>query len=91
MIAERWHRTRVPNGSPSRDNWPAPWPSAKRRNPSKNRHRAELIVIGALLHDFVVLSYLHANDLSVAKLHLNIHLASISTVLFTSGWLAAEA
>ncbi|WEZ85733.1 hypothetical protein P6U16_22015 (plasmid) [Rhizobium sp. 32-5/1] len=45
-----------------------------------------------MLLDFVVMSYLHTDDFSMAKLHLNSLLASINTlVLITSGWFAAEA
>jgi nitric oxide reductase NorE protein len=53
---------------------------------------SELIAFGALLIGFMVMSYLHADTFSFAKLHLNARLASLNTlVLITSGWLAAEA
>ena len=53
---------------------------------------SELVAFGALLIGFMVMSYLHPESFSVAKLHLNGRLASVNTlVLITSGWLAAEA
>lgn len=52
----------------------------------------ELVAFGALLGGFMVMSFLHPESFSLAKLHLNGRLASVSTlVLITSSWLAAEA
>lgn len=53
---------------------------------------SELAAFGVLLCGFMVMSYLHAESFSLAKLHLDGRLASINTlVLIASGWLAAEA
>lgn len=52
----------------------------------------ELVAFGALLGGFMVMSFLHPESFSLAKLHLNGRLASANTlVLITSSWLAAEA
>jgi nitric oxide reductase NorE protein len=53
---------------------------------------SELVAFGVLLCGFLVMSFLHPESFSLAKLHLDARLASINTlVLVTSGWLAAEA
>jgi len=53
---------------------------------------SELVAFGVLLSGFLVMSLLHPESFSVAKLHLDARLASVNTlVLITSGWLAAEA
>lgn len=53
---------------------------------------SELAAFGVLLCGFMVMSFLHPESFSLAKLHLNGRLASINTlVLIASGWLAAEA
>jgi nitric oxide reductase NorE protein len=53
---------------------------------------SELVAFGVLLCGFLVMSVLHSESFSLAKLHLDARLASINTfVLITSGWLAAEA
>jgi nitric oxide reductase NorE protein len=53
---------------------------------------SELAAFGILLSGFMVMSFLHPESFSLAKLHLNGRLASINTlVLIASGWLAAEA
>jgi nitric oxide reductase NorE protein len=53
---------------------------------------SELVAFGVLISGFLVMSFLHAESFSLAKLHLDARLASINTlVLITSGWLAAEA
>ena len=53
---------------------------------------SELVAFGVLISGFLVMSYLHTDSFSLAKLHLNARLASVNTlVLITSGWLAAEA
>lgn len=53
---------------------------------------SELAAFGILLSGFMVVSFLHPESFSPAKLHLNGRLASINTlVLIASGWLAAEA
>lgn len=53
---------------------------------------SELAAFGVLLCGFMVMSVLHPESFSLAKLHLNGRLASINTlVLISSGWLAAEA
>ncbi|KQV39946.1 MULTISPECIES: cytochrome c oxidase subunit 3 [unclassified Rhizobium] len=53
---------------------------------------SELIAFGMLIGAFLVMSFLHPESYSIAKLHLNGRLASINTVvLIVSGWLAAEA
>lgn len=53
---------------------------------------SELVAFGVLITGFLVMSVLHAESFSLAKLHLDARLASINTlVLITSGWLAAEA
>jgi nitric oxide reductase NorE protein len=53
---------------------------------------SELVAFGVLIGGFLVMSFLHPESFSIAKLHLDARLASINTlVLITSGWLAAEA
>lgn len=53
---------------------------------------SELVAFGMLISAFLVMSFLHPESYSIAKLHLNGRLASINTiVLIFSGWLAAEA
>ena len=53
---------------------------------------SELVAFGVLLCGFLVMSALHPESFSLAKLHLDARLASVNTlVLITSGWLAAEA
>jgi nitric oxide reductase NorE protein len=53
---------------------------------------SELVAFGVLISGFLVMSWLHPESFSLAKLHLDARLASINTlVLITSGWLAAEA
>ena len=53
---------------------------------------SELAAFGVLLGGFLVMSYLHNESFSLAKIHLDSRLASINTlVLIASGWLAAEA
>lgn len=53
---------------------------------------SELVAFGVLISGFLVMSFLHPESFSLAKLHLDARLASINTlVLITSGWLAAEA
>src|SRR5215212_3425933 len=53
---------------------------------------SELVAFGVLITGFLVMSILHPESFSLAKLHLDARLASINTlVLITSGWLAAEA
>jgi nitric oxide reductase NorE protein len=53
---------------------------------------SELVAFGVLLSGFMVMSFLHPESFSFAKLHLDVRLASVNTlVLITSGWLAAEA
>jgi nitric oxide reductase NorE protein len=53
---------------------------------------SELVAFGVLLSGFLVMSFLHPESFSLAKLHLDARLASFNTlVLITSGWLAAEA
>ena len=53
---------------------------------------SELAAFGILLGGFMVMSVLHPESFSLAKLHLDGRLASINTlVLIASGWLAAEA
>ncbi|KQY65976.1 NorE accessory protein for nitric oxide reductase [Ensifer sp. Root142] len=53
---------------------------------------SELFAFGVLLGGFMVMSYLHPDSFSLAKIHLNGRLASLNTlVLIASGWLAAEA
>jgi nitric oxide reductase NorE protein len=53
---------------------------------------SELAAFGVLLAGFLVMSYLHQESFSLAKIHLDSRLASINTlVLIASGWLAAEA
>ena len=53
---------------------------------------SELIAFGVLLAAFLIMSLLHPESYSIAKLHLNGRLASFNTlVLIASGWLAAEA
>ena len=53
---------------------------------------SELAAFGILLSGFLVMSFLHPESFSLAKLHLDGRLASINTlVLIASGWLAAEA
>jgi nitric oxide reductase NorE protein len=52
----------------------------------------ELVAFGVLISGFLVMSFLHPESFSLAKLHLDARLASINTlVLITSGWLGAEA
>jgi nitric oxide reductase NorE protein len=53
---------------------------------------SELVAFGLLIGGFLVMSFLHPESFSFAKLHLNGRLASLGTlVLLASGWLAAEA
>jgi len=53
---------------------------------------SELIAFGMLLGAFLVMSFVHPESYSAAKLHLNGRLAGVNTlVLLGSGWLAAEA
>ncbi|MDO6966878.1 cytochrome c oxidase subunit 3 [Rhizobium alvei] len=53
---------------------------------------SELAAFGLLLSGFLIMSFLHPDSFSLAKLHLDGRLASLNTlVLITSGWLAAEA
>ena len=53
---------------------------------------SELVAFGALLTAFLIMTVLHPESYSMAKLHLNGRLASFNTiVLIASGWLAAEA
>lgn len=53
---------------------------------------SELIAFGALLTAFLIMTVMHPESYSMAKLHLNGRLASFNTiVLIASGWLAAEA
>ncbi|KQS82379.1 MULTISPECIES: cytochrome c oxidase subunit 3 [unclassified Rhizobium] len=53
---------------------------------------SELAAFGVLLCGFLLMSYLHQDSFSLAKIHLDGRLASINTlVLIASGWLAAEA
>ncbi|MBL0373563.1 cytochrome c oxidase subunit 3 [Rhizobium sp. KVB221] len=53
---------------------------------------SELAAFGILIAGFMVMSFLHPESFSIAKLHLDGRLASLNTiVLIASGWLAAEA
>jgi len=53
---------------------------------------SELAAFGVLLVGFLVMSVLHPESFSIAKLHLSTRLASINTiVLLASGWQAALA
>jgi nitric oxide reductase NorE protein len=53
---------------------------------------SELAAFGILLTGFMVMSLMEPDSFAAAKLHLDVPLASVNTVvLLTSGWLAAEA
>lgn len=53
---------------------------------------SELAAFGILLAGFLVMSFMHPESFSAARLHLDARLASLNTlVLIASGWLAAEA